>query len=122
MDDSIKGDYIQTQLGNLFVITGEVKNEYKHPRSYISVTGKLFKKGKVLLKAEAVYCGNIIPANEFGASDPALMKKRLQNRFGDKKSNVKIQPGSTVPFMLIFENITDELDEFSVEVASSIKE
>jgi len=122
VDDSIKGDYVQTQLGNFFVITGKVKNEYKHARSYISVIGKLFKKGKVLLKAEAVYCGNVIPVNEIGVSDPALMKKRLQNRFGDKKSNVKVQPGSTVPFMLIFENITDELDEFTVEVESSVKE
>ncbi|MBU1181699.1 MAG: DUF3426 domain-containing protein, partial [Proteobacteria bacterium] len=101
---------------------GKVKNEYKHPRSYISVTGKLFKKGKVLLKAETVYCGNVIPENEIGASDPALMKKRLQNRIGNKKSNSKVQPGSSVPFMIIFENVTDELDEFSVEAAGSVKE
>lgn len=122
LDDSIKGDFVQTQRGNLFVITGKVKNEYKHPRSFISVTGKLFKKGKVLLKAEVVYCGNVIPANDILSSDPALMKKRLQNRLGDKKSNVKVQPGSTVPFMIIFEKVTDELDEFSVEAVSSIKE
>ncbi len=121
-DDSIKGDFVQTRIGSLFVITGKVKNEYKHPRSYISVTGKLFKKGKALLKAETVYCGNVIPENEIGASDPALMKKRLQNRFGDKKSNVKVQPGGIVPFMIIFENVTYELDEFSVEAAGSIKE
>ncbi len=121
LDDSIKGDYVQTQRGNLFVITGKVKNEYKHPRSYISVVGKLFKKGKVLLKAETAYCGNVIPANEIGATDPALMKRRLQNRLGDKQSNVKVQPGGTVPFMLIFENITDELDEYSVEVEGSVK-
>jgi len=121
-NDSIKGDFVQTRFGSLFVITGKVKNEYKNPRSYISVTGKLFKKGKVLLKAETVYCGNIIPENEIGASDPALMKKRLQNRIGNKKSNVKVQPGGIVPFMIIFENVTDELDEFSVEAAGSIKE
>ncbi len=122
LDDSIKGDFVQTQRGKLFVITGKVKNEYKHPRSFISVTGKLFKKGKVLLKAEAVYCGNIIPSNDIMVSDPALMKKRLQNRSGDKKLNVKVPPGSTVPFMIIFEKVTDELDEFSVEAVSSIKE
>ena len=122
VDESIKGDYVQTQFGNLFVITGKVKNEYKHPRSYIAVVGKLFKKGKTLLKAESVYCGNVIPANEIGVTDPALMKKRLLNRLGDKKSNVKVQPGATVPFMLIFENITDELDEYSVEIEGSIKE
>ncbi|MFH1975738.1 MAG: zinc-ribbon domain-containing protein [Pseudomonadota bacterium] len=121
-DDSIKGDFVQTRLGSLFVITGKVKNEYKHPRSYISVTGKLFKKGKVLLKAETVYCGNVIPENEIGASNPALMKKRLQNRIGNKKSNIKVQPGGIVPFMIIFENVTDELDEFSVEAAGSVKE
>jgi hypothetical protein len=122
VDESIKGDYVETQSGNLFVITGKVKNEYNHPRSYIAVVGKLFKKGKVLLKAETVYCGNVIPANEIGTTDPVLIKKRLQNRLGDKKSNVKVQPGGLVPFMLIFENITDDLDEYSVEVESSVKE
>lgn len=122
VDDSIKGDFVKTKRGSLFVITGKIKNEYKHPRSYISVTGKLFKKGKVLLKAETVYCGNIIPENEIVASDPALMKKRLQNRLGDKKSNVKVQPGGIVPFMIIFENVPDELDEYSVEAAGSVKE
>lgn len=122
VDESIKGEYVQSKTGNLFVITGTAKNEYKHPRSYISVTGKLFKKGKVLLKAETVFCGNLIPPNDLGAADPALMKKRLQNRLGDGKSNVKIQPGGTVPFMIIFENITDELDEYSVESAGSVKE
>ncbi|MFO7667859.1 MAG: DUF3426 domain-containing protein [Desulfobacterales bacterium] len=122
VDDSIKGDFVKTKRGSLFVITGKVKNEYKHPRSYISVTGKLFKKGKVLLKSEVVYCGNVIPANDILSSDPALMKKRLQNRLGDKKSNVKVQPGGAIPFMIIFENVTDELDEFSVEAAGSVKE
>ena len=122
VDDSIKGDFVKTKRGSLFVITGKVKNEYKHPRSYISVTGKLFKKGKALLKTEVVYCGNVIPANDILSSDPALMKKRLQNRLGDKKSNVKVQPGGVIPFMIIFENVTDELDEFSVEAAGSVKE
>jgi hypothetical protein len=122
LDDSIKGDFVRTKSGNIFVITGTVKNEYKHPRSYISVTGKLFKKGKAPLKSETVYCGNLIPATEIEASDPALMKKRLQNRFGEKKSNVKVQSGGTLPFMVIFENVTDELDEYSVEAAGSVKE
>jgi len=122
LDDSIKGDFVRTKSGNIFVITGTVKNEYKHPRSYISVTGKLFKKGKMPLKSETVYCGNLIPAKDIEASDPALMKKRLQNRFGDKKSNVKVQSGGTLPFMIIFENIADELDEYSVEAAGSAKE
>jgi hypothetical protein len=76
----------------------------------------------VPLKSETVFCGNLIPPNDLGTADPALMKKRLQNRFGDNKSNAKVQPGGMVQFMMIFENVTDELDEYSVEAAGSVKE
>jgi len=120
--DSIKGDYVDTKSGTFFVIKGNVKNDYKNPRSYIRVVGKLYAKGKKLARTETVFCGNIIPEQDIANLDPAVLKKRLQNRIGDKKSNVKVKPGSTIPFMIIYENPSLDLDEFAVEAEGSIKE
>lgn len=117
---SIKGDFVDTKSGTLFVITGKVKNDYKHPRSNIKVVGEIFIKGK-LQKAKSVYCGNIISGEELLQIDPAIIQKRLQNRVGDKKSNISVKPGSIIPFMVIFENASSDLDEFNVNVESSIK-
>lgn len=122
VEASIKGDYIITNSGTLFVIKGSAKNDYKHPRSYLKVVGKLYTKGKKLVKTETVFCGNIIPEQEIAGLEPAVLKKRLQNRIGDKKSNVSVKPGGAVPFMIIFENPSPDLDEFTVEAESSIKE
>lgn len=120
--DSIKGDYVDTKFGTLFVIKGNAKNDYKNPRSYIRVVGKLYAKGKKLSKTETVFCGNIIPEQDIADLEPAVLKKRLQNRSGDKKSNVKVKPGSTIPFMIIYENPSLDLDEFTVEAEGSMKE
>ncbi len=119
---TLKGDFIDTKSGTLFVITGRVRNDYRHPISQIKLIGKIFTKGKVLFKAESVYCGNELSQQELSDLDPVVIKRRLQSRLGDKKSNMHIKPGATVPFMVIFENPSSALDEFVVEAESSIKE
>ncbi len=120
--DSINGGYVDTKFGTLFVIKGNVKNDYKNPRSYIKVVGKLYAKGKKLSKTETVFCGNILPEQDIANLEPAVLKKRQQNRIGDKKSNVQVKPGSKIPFMIIYENPSSDLDEFTVEAESSMKE
>lgn len=118
---SLKGDFVDTTSGALFIITGMVRNDYKHPRTNVKVTGKLFAKGKALSKAESVFCGNVISEQDLLELEPAVMKKRLQNRLGDKNSNMSVKPGSAIPFMVIFENPSPDLDEFIIEADSSIK-
>ena len=47
------------------------------------------------------------------------INKRLSNRLGDNKSNMEIKPGGELPFMIIFSNLPEDLEEFSIEVAGS---
>jgi len=120
--NSIKGDYVETKFGTIFIIKGNVKNDYRNSRSYIKVVGKLYAKGKKLSMTETVYCGNIVSEQDVANLEPAVLKKRLLNRSGDKKSNEKVKPGSTIPFMIIYENPSLDLDEFIIEAESSMKE
>jgi len=116
----VKGKFVENaKTGPLFVITGRVMNNYPNNRRSIKVTGKLFTKGKVAVKTETVFCGNFLSDMELANSDLAAIKKRLMNRFGDKKSNVSVNPGRLIPFMVVFSNLPDNLDEFSIEVAGS---
>ena len=105
--------------GKLFVITGRVKNGYSDVRRSISINGRLYKKGKILAQTEMVFCGNILSDIELSNIELEAIKKRLSNRFGDNKSNMEIKPGGELPFMLIFSNLPDDLEEFSIEVAGS---
>jgi hypothetical protein len=105
--------------GKLFVITGRIKNEYSDVRSYVKITGKLYTKGKVISQTETVFCGNVLSDIELSNLDLAAIKKRLSNRLGDNKSNMQIKPGAELPFMVVFSNLPDNLEEFAVEVTGS---
>ncbi len=117
---NVNSQFVENEkTGKLFVITGEVQNDYKDHRSFIKITAKLFSQGKVLSKTETIYSGNVISGLELSTMDLLDIKKKLGNREGDNKANVKIPPGQKRPFMVVFSDLPDELEEFTVEVTSS---
>jgi len=71
------------------------------------------------VKSESVYCGNVLSDSELAGMKIAAISKRLRNRFGDKKSNIKVKTGQTVPFMIVFDKLPQNLDEYTVEVDGS---
>jgi pilus assembly protein FimV len=105
--------------GDIFVIQGQVRNEYDQPRSYIKITGKLYVKGNALAKTETVYCGNVLSDSDLENMDMADINKHLQNRFGDNRSNIRVSTGKTLPFFIVFNKLPPDLDEYTVEVAGS---
>ena len=117
---SISYKFIENATGGkILVITGQVRNEYDHPRSAIKITGKLYRKGKALVKSSTVYCGNMLSDADLERMDMTAIGKRLQNRFGDNRSNIKVKTGKTIPFIIVFNRLPANLDEYTVEVAGS---
>jgi len=117
---NINGKFVDnTKIGKLFVITGKIKNEYPKARNFVKATGKLYTKGKTLAKSATVYCGNTISDPELANLDINEINKKLSNRFGTNKTNVNIKPGKQVPFMIIFTNIPDNIEEYTIEVTGS---
>jgi len=108
-----------SKIGKLLVITGKVKNGYSDARNYISITGKLYTKGKIHLKTKTVYCGTILSELELQNMDLDAINNRLSNRFGDNKSNIKVKADAIIPFMVVFADLPENLDEFTIEVAGS---
>ncbi len=110
------------KTGKLFVITGRIKNGYSSSRRSVRIKGKLYTKGKIVAKTETVFCGNVLSDMELSNMAFAAIKKRLSNSPGDNKSNTGIQPGKELPFMIVFPDLPDNLEEFAVEVVGSISE
>ena len=120
MGASISYQMVENEkTGQLFVIKGRVKNEYDHARSFIRVTGKVYRKGNVLAKTATVYGGNLLSETELTSLDMTAINRKLQNRFGNLKSNVKVKTGMMVPFMIVFDGVSSNLEEYTVEVAGS---
>ncbi len=122
IERKVVGSFVDnSKIGTLFVITGQIRNEYNHPRRFIKVKGRIYKKGKVLFKTKTVYCGNVLSEKELASLNQAAITKRLNNRLGDKRSNMKVEKGRILPFMIVFSKAPDNLEEFTVEVAGSSK-
>ncbi len=108
-------------VGRLCVVKGQIRNNYDHPRSAIQVTAKLYTKDKTLAKTATVFAGNVLSNQELASQDMAAIAERLKNREGANHVNVGVKPGRSIPFMAVFDNLPNNLDEYSVEVAGSTK-
>jgi hypothetical protein len=120
LGNTINGNFVDnSKSGQLFVIQGQIKNDYDHPRSYIKVTGKLFRKDKKVVKTATVYCGNMLSKSDLRAMDIQAISKKLSNRSGDRRANFKVKTGNRIPFMIVFDKLPRNLEEYTVEVESS---
>ena len=124
LNKTIEGKYFKNStLGSVFVVTGQVRNDYDHPRSNIQIFAKIYAAGDLLLKKKKVYCGNIVKEDELKNLTKEEINKKFANKNNAKQSNLnlKVKPGKTVPFMAVFFNLPDNMKTFSVEVADSSK-
>lgn len=122
VSESLSAEFIDNAgAGRLCVIKGQVRNNYDHPRSFISVTAKLYAKNKTVAKTATVFAGNVLSNQELTAQDLAAITARLKNKTGVNNLNVGVKPGRSIPFIAVFDNLPGNLDEYSVEVAGSSK-
>ena len=106
--------------GRIFVVTGKVRNGYSVPCNKIQLQGKLFTKGKVLAKTELAYAGVIINDLELAGQEVAQIKQRLKTG-GGQTAELVVNPGQTLPFMVVFSELPADLDEFAIELLNSTK-
>jgi len=117
---SVNGSFVDSKkTGRLFVIQGKIKNNYAKSRSFILIKGTILDDGGRPVKMKMAYAGNAFKEGEIGALTLEEINKAMKNRFGKGKKNIDVAPGATVPFTIVFENLPENLGEFSVEAVSS---
>jgi predicted Zn finger-like uncharacterized protein len=119
MQETVRSKFVENdKAGKLFVITGQVRNNHKDARNFISVSGKLFAGGKAV-QTKNVFAGNVLTAVQLSDMDMEQISKALGNRAGEKKSNMNVAPNQSLPFMIVFNNLPANLEEFIVEPQTS---
>lgn len=105
-----------------FVIEGNVTNHYATPCKFIQVKGTLFDAKGDRAAEQTAYCGNILKRQEIQNSAPDRIREILQRPSGAGLSNLSIEPGRSIPFMLVFPDPPENVSEFSVEILGYQKE
>lgn len=110
-----------SQSGRLFVITGKVRNGYSTERSNIKLEGRLYVKGKKLVKTESSYAGIVISDQDLAELPIDEIKKRLNTRPAPQAATGIARPGQNIAFMVVFYELpsADQLDEFAIEPVRS---
>ncbi len=116
--EPLKGEYIENvKAGLLYVITGQIQNNYDHPRSFVKVTAKLIAKTGT--QTENAYCGNILSGIDLENLDLNKIIDHLNNKEGDNKNNINIKAGNNLQFMVVFTNLLEDIEMFNVHIESS---
>ncbi len=119
--NSIQSDFVKNdKAGKLFVISGTVTNKSSAPKSYIEVSANLYSQGDIRARTTiSAYCGNVLTRKELSQNDISSIRARIANRAGIDRQNVGIQPGATVPFMIVFPDLPADLAKYDVAVSDS---
>ena len=116
----VNGSFIQSsKTGELFIIKGMVTNDYPKSRNFILIKGSILDDKGQMIKEKLVYAGNTFTEENIAGMSLEEIDKELKNRFGKRRMNFNIKPGDSIPFMVILENLPENLNEFTVEAVSS---
>ena len=117
---NVSGNFYQSgRAGSLFCIQGMVFNNYPENRSFIRVKGSLLDEKGAAVRQKLAFAGNTFTENELKDMTLEQIKQGLDNRTGKGNVNVNVKPQTSVPFMIVFEELPDNLSEFTVEAVSS---
>ena len=116
----VSGSFLTNNIaGKLYVIKGDVINNYPKSRSFILLKANILDvKGKSV-KQKLSYAGNTFTEDQLMKFSIQEIDNSLKNQAGKGDINVNIGPGNTVPFMIVFDGLPDNLGEFEVEAVSS---
>jgi hypothetical protein len=114
---SVNGRFVtNSTAGTLFVITGRVENPSDIAYKHIQISGALITKGKQEAKTKNAYCGNIIPEDILKTGNIADINKSLAVKTGNNNLNADIKPKASIPFMIVFSDLPEKLQNFTVKV------
>ena len=118
----VNGTFAQSsKAGQLFVINGNVVNDDSISRSYVLLKGLILDDKGVTVKRKLAYAGNTFTELELQDISSEMIEEGMKNREGKAGANVNVSPGSSIPFMIVFTDLPENLSEFVVEAVSAAK-
>jgi hypothetical protein len=116
----VNGFFVRSdKAGQLFAVKGKVTNNYPKSRSFIFIKGSLLDDKGQVVQTNLIYAGNTLADEQMKEMSLEEINEGLKNQYGKGRMNFNIQPDATIPFMIVFGNLPDNLSEFTVEAVKS---
>jgi len=116
----LSGSYlVNSQEGDFFVIRGEAVNEFKELRSSVLVKGTIYGDNGAILQSQSAFCGNPMKDSNLKNLSFKEIRDIMSNELGENLVNLNIATGKGIPFTIVFNNVPQNIKEFSVEVVES---
>ncbi len=110
-----KGYFLKNIRGQqLFIIEGNVTNVTAHPISFIKLTAKISDNKNNIISSKSFYAGNILSDNELRTFTSDQINLRLNNQMGQSLKNFNVIPNASLPFMVVFFDVPDNITSFTV--------
>ncbi len=102
----------------LFIIEGKVNNQSRYTKKYIKVKIAIFDQNKVKVAEKETVCGRIIGRGELKNFPSEIFLEEIVIKPKTEEETIAA-PGKTIPFMLIFKNLSSQAKEFTVEIVEA---
>lgn len=105
--------------GQLFIIEGKAVNNFSEPRDLIRLKAMLYDQQGEEVMSQEFACGNIVSLYQLQVSSRQSIEEELGAKVGILTNNTNVQPGASVPFMVVFFKAPESVEEFGLEVIQS---
>jgi len=117
----LSGTFVNSkEAGKLFVVKGWVTNKYPDRRSYIRIKSKILDSKRAEILSKVVFAGHPFTDKELQTLPLEEINNRLRDKFGKNKMNTNVLPNASIPFVIVFDSLPEDMSEFTVEAVSSL--
>ena len=107
--------------GQLFIIEGNVVNNFPTPVSLIRVEATLLDEDKNTIVSNQQFCGISVSYFQLQVLTEKELTEALSNKLEVLSKNTNVQPGAKVPFIFVFRSVPPSVRAFGVRVIEAQK-
>ncbi len=104
------------KIGQLFVIEGKARNDFSSPMELIKIEASLFDAQGEVVERRELLAGNTVSLFQLQILSEEELQAALQAKVGILSNNTNLRPGMDVPFMVVFSNPPESVQEYGLKV------
>lgn len=114
---NVRQFYVNNEkVGQILVIEGKVVNEFPVPKELIQIEAALYGQDQQTLATKTQLAGTALSLFQLQVLGEKELESFLNNKIEILSNNTNVQPGSEVPFMVLFYKPPPNVGEFGVKI------